>query len=208
MDTTAVVPASDEADANGPGRRERKKLATRAALEEAALRLFAERGYEATTIEDITEAADVSLRTFFRYFASKEDVLLAEQLDDLIRMQQALAAAPDDLPPMGLITEVLRGLALAAEDGHHALLDRIRIIDSAPSLHARQLEHYAAFERAITVEVARRRGVDPDRDLLSVMHGIVGMAAIRSAFAVWVSSDGAEDLTALLDSALSRVHLG
>lgn len=202
---TATQPPPDEP--LPPGRRERKKLATRSALEEAALRLFASRGFEATTIEDITEAADVSLRTFFRYFASKEDVLLAEHAEDLVRMREMLAVASDDLAPMALIAEVLRGLAGAAEDRHDALLARIRVIDSAPSLHARQLENYAGFERAIAEAVARRKGTNPTRDLDAVLCGVVGMAAIRSAITVWVAGDGKEDLTALLESALSRVQL-
>src|SRR5215469_8672515 len=68
-----AVPPPD--DAAAPGRRERKKIETRAALEAAALRLFAERGYEQTTVDDIAEAADVAVRTFFRYFQSKQHVL-------------------------------------------------------------------------------------------------------------------------------------
>ena len=207
MDTTAVVPTPAGSIATTTGRRERKKLATRAALEDAALRLFSARGFDSTTVEDITEAADVSIRTFFRYFASKEDVLLADIVEDLERMRAALAAAPPDLAPMALIAEVLRGLAVAAEDRHDALLARIRVIDSAPTLHARQLENYAGFERAISEEVARRMKTNPDRDLLAVMCGVVGMAAIRSAITVWVASDGKQDLSALLEDALSRVQL-
>ena len=82
-----------------PTRRERKKLETRQALEEAALRLFAERGYEQTTVEDIAEAADVAVRTFFRYFSSKQDVLFGEVVTDrVLRLRNELAARPRTSP--------------------------------------------------------------------------------------------------------------
>ena len=78
-----------------PTRRERKKLETRQALEQAALRLFGERGYEQTTVEDIAEAADVAVRTFFRYFSSKQDVLFGEVVTDRVtRLRVELAARP------------------------------------------------------------------------------------------------------------------
>src|SRR4029450_9819496 len=77
--------------------RERKKARTRRALVEAALRLFAGRGFEATTVADIADAADVSPRTFFSYFPAKEDVLFADAKDRIDRLQDALAKrAPDE----------------------------------------------------------------------------------------------------------------
>src|SRR5690606_40551331 len=78
-----------------PTRRERKKLETRQALEQAALRLFGEKGYDQTTVEDIAEAADVAVRTFFRYFSSKQDVLFGEDVTDLVgRLRSELANRP------------------------------------------------------------------------------------------------------------------
>ena len=76
--------SSLEADRPKPGLRERKKAKTRAAIQEVALRLFERQGYEATTIEQIAEAAEVSPSTFFRYFGSKEDVVVYDALDPIL----------------------------------------------------------------------------------------------------------------------------
>src|SRR5690349_13346270 len=101
MSEVAVAPAE-------LSRRERKKLQTRQALRAAALRLFAERGFDATTIQDITEAADVSPRTFFLHFSSKEDVLVGDAREGVAAFEQALGARPDgEAPFTGVRTALL-----------------------------------------------------------------------------------------------------
>jgi len=92
------------------GRRDRKKDETRQALREAAHRLFAEKGFSRTTIDDITEAADVSRRTFFRYYDSKDDLLRTDVADLLPVMLAALRARPADEPPLAAILGALRTL--------------------------------------------------------------------------------------------------
>src|SRR5690242_18367032 len=96
--TTGVQPCSATA-----GRRERKKQRTREALVDSAFRLFAEKGFEATTVEEIADAVDVSSRTFFRYFASKEDVLLTFQDEQFCAMKAAFAARPADEPMISAV---------------------------------------------------------------------------------------------------------
>src|SRR5207249_11115573 len=89
-----------------PGLRERKKRKTRWAIQEHALRLFAQQGYDATTVEQIAAAADVSPSTFFRYFPTKEDVVIEDEYDALI--VAAMAAAPADLKPLPAIRHGMR----------------------------------------------------------------------------------------------------
>ena len=81
------------------GRRERKKRQTRAALEQAALRLFAEKGYDQTTVEDIADAADVAVRTFFRYFQSKQHILFGDFAHQIAARLAGMLAASRETPP-------------------------------------------------------------------------------------------------------------
>src|SRR5882724_490036 len=101
------------------GRRDRKKDETRQALREAAHRLFAEKGFSRTTIDDIAEAADVSRRTFFRYYDSKDDLLRVDVDDLLPVMVAALRGRPLDEPPLMSILAALR--LLVGPDGPPAL---------------------------------------------------------------------------------------
>ena len=92
------------------GRRERKKHQTREALRDSARRLFAERGFAATTIQQITDDADVSERTFFRYFDSKEDLLLPDLVDLFESVERAIRSRPADEPPLTSILEAILGV--------------------------------------------------------------------------------------------------
>src|SRR5437773_11582051 len=100
-----------------PGLRERRKRLTAAELEAAALRLFGERGFDAVTVDDIAAEADVCRRTFFRYFASKEDVLLSDHPRRLAELRQGLAARPPEEPVLTALRHTL--LELADRDSCH-----------------------------------------------------------------------------------------
>jgi AcrR family transcriptional regulator len=124
-----------------PGLRARKKRQTRAALAGAALRLFAERGYEETTIADIAAAADVSPRTFFSYFPSKEDVLFAEIDDRLEEVAERLARRAPGEAPLETIRRAVADVmqALVAGQGEYDSV-QVRLVLERPAMRARALQ--------------------------------------------------------------------
>lgn len=122
-----------EADTQGEGvgRREANKRATREALQDAASRLFAANGYAQTTVQEIAAAAGVTERTFFRYFASKDELVARRVLDDLPALRAAIVARPPGEPPLGAIHAVLRAtITAAAADPDQP--STLRLFDGGP----------------------------------------------------------------------------
>ena len=184
--------------------RQRKRARTRAALIAVALDLFERQGYEATTIDEIAAAADVSPRTFFRYFATKEEVALGDDLGpEILRL---LVARPTDEPMLESVRRVIiDGLALISEDDRQALLARLKIVYRTPPLRARRWEFQLEMGRITGAIVAERRGLPPD-DLGSRVTAAAAFTAIEVAMDHWQQRDGREDLGAVLDAAIG--HLG
>ncbi|MGW2819884.1 TetR family transcriptional regulator [Streptomyces sp. NPDC001443] len=153
-----------------PGLRERKKQRTREALLRAALDLFTGHGYEQTTVDDITEAVEVSQRTFFRYFAGKEDAAFAVQEMTEAHFVASVAARPSGEAPM----EALRNALLDDWDRLAEAIEAVvpvelyvrmyRTIESTPALLAAHLRRSAETEERIARVLAEREGVDLDTD--------------------------------------------
>ncbi len=191
-----------------PSRRERKKLQTRRSIRDNALRLFADQGFDQTTIQDITDAADVAQRTFFLHFASKEDVLLADSIERGDAFREALAAQPPDASPLesvrGALHALLGGGGLDADE----LMLRARLMEEAPSVLARNLEQYTAFEQLIGADAAARLDQDPYRDTYPVLLGATVMTALRVAISLWYRQGGGGDLAQIVDNALLHLERG
>ncbi|MFB9835286.1 TetR family transcriptional regulator [Actinoallomurus acaciae] len=171
------------------GRRERKKQRTREALVDAAFRLFQEKGFEATTVEEIADEVDVSSRTFFRYFASKEDVVLTFQEEQFVTMLEALSSRPASEPVLTALRNAAVSVIRACEDGQYGFdPDRFgciqQMMESSPAVFGRSLEHGQKKQSEITRIIAERMGVDPADDLRP--HVMAGLAncAFHSAFEV------------------------
>ncbi|MGW6911037.1 TetR family transcriptional regulator [Streptomyces sp. NPDC054940] len=150
--------------------RERKKQRTRDALLRTALELFTTQGYEHTTVDDIAEAVDVSQRTFFRYFAGKEEAALAVQGITVAHFLEAVRERPSHEPPM----EALRQAVLEGWDTLNEVVEAVvpiglylrmyQVIESTPVLLAAHLRHSVEIEEAIAHILAEREGVDVDAD--------------------------------------------
>ena len=185
------------------GRRERKKQQVRDALMEHALRLFDERGFETVTVEDVTEAADVSRTTFFRYFASKEEVLLAWMRDVGDEVAQALRDRPAVEGPVEATREALTSVASVYADDSRpaALVERLR--QESPAVRAAYREKLAYWEEALADALAARTGQDARTDLEPRLLARMAMAAVTSASDTWAARGHADDPTGLLTTALA-----
>lgn len=169
-----------------PGRRERKKQRTREALVDAAFALFSEKGFDATTVEEIADAVDVSSRTFFRYFASKEDVALTFQEEQTRAIVAALAERPADEPIMTALRQAVVGIARACEAGElgfdpERFTCLMTMVSESPALMAGSLEHAQKKQRLVTEVIAERIGLDADTDLRPHVIAAATMCGFQAA---------------------------
>ena len=146
----------DVIGASPPSLRERKKAKTRKALADTATELFAEQGFDHTTVEEIAEACDVSPRTFFRYFSSKEDVLFAVGDQRLRELLDAIASRPSGEPPLRSMREAALSLVPEYTSNRAQLTTRKRIIAETQSLRSRGLERQLGWEDAVTDALGQR----------------------------------------------------
>jgi AcrR family transcriptional regulator len=186
------------------GLRERKKEATRERLTAAALELFRERGFEGATVEMIADRADVSVTTFFRYFPSKEDAVLAKVLE----IQAQVEAALHDRPAGTTVVEELRRiLPEALEHGSPMARNRdaVRAFGCVPELHQRIREHGERICEAVTAEIAKDLRLPPEdltcRVLAAAIYG--ALDASRSA---WADGAGGESYQECLAQTLDIVE--
>lgn len=190
--------------------RERKKARTRHAIEACALELFASKGYEATTIEAITAECDISPRTFFRYFSSKDDILLGGSDARLTRLTQLLKARPAEESPLRALREAVVAVTALYEDDRENILLRHRVFERNPSVAARGLEAQVAWEQAVVNALDQRHGAISflyDRLELRLIAA-AGMAALRAAVDVWQEDGGKGALSDLVALAFDRLALG
>ncbi|GAA2153905.1 TetR family transcriptional regulator [Kitasatospora kazusensis] len=192
-----------------PGLRERKKQRTRDALVESAHRLFLEQGYARTTVDEIAAAVDVSQRTFFRYFANKDEValaILADAEDHFVANLRERPAAENPLQALRhAIVRTWRELG-GSPDGRPssitAALELIQLIESTPTLLAAHLRRITEQEQIVAGILAEREGLDPAVDLRPRVMAAVFGGVLRSAHLSWsaeVESSGSEGMINLIE---------
>jgi AcrR family transcriptional regulator len=192
---------------NRPGLRERKKIETLHRLQEEALRLFDEHGYDATTIEQIAEAAGVSPSTFYRYFPTKEDVVVQDEYDPLIVNVFENQSADD--APLDALREVLRVLFAEFTDADiERVRRRVRMIFAVPALRAKQVQQTTATEELLARMVAERTGRSPGE--LEVRHfTALIVTSWTVAISAWAETEGGkDDLAATMDRCLAHLEAG
>jgi AcrR family transcriptional regulator len=213
--TGTVHTGTEAAQAPPVSLRERKKHATRRALRRIALDLVAERGFAHVTVDDIAAAADVSPRTFFNYFPSKEAALFGMDPERVAVLRAEVVAVSPGEPALSalraVMTDVAEGITeeLAALGGDMAdWLARMKTARTDPHLRAAHTAQMALMERAVAEGLAERLGVDPERDPYPGMLAAVGVATVRSGVIFWCNSGGAVPLDQYVDLAFRALKDG
>ncbi|MDX3764930.1 MULTISPECIES: TetR/AcrR family transcriptional regulator [unclassified Streptomyces] len=189
-----------------PGLRERKKLKTRTAIRRSTYRLIAEQGYDATTIEQIAEAAEVSPSTVFRYFATKEDIALTDEYNPLLEAETR--KRPADEPPLQsmrfVVTEALATLLATEEE---ELRRRTRLMVEVPAIRARMSETMSDTAKVLARVLADRSGRGADDLEVRVFVAAV-LGALREVTLYWGEHGQKGDLIAMVDQALDTLEGG
>jgi AcrR family transcriptional regulator len=190
-------------DTARPGLRERKKAKTRASIQAHALRLFAKQGYHATTVEQIADAAEVSPSTFFRYFPTKEDVVLYDQFDP--QLIAAFLAQPAELGPVTAVRRAMRQVFEQAPSEETAReYQRHELARAVPELRARMLDGFVSGLKLFSDALAERTGRASDDIPVRTLAG----AIIGVGLAAMLTGDGPEEFFERFDAHLAELEAG
>ncbi|MFI9229122.1 TetR/AcrR family transcriptional regulator [Streptomyces rimosus] len=188
------------------GLRERKKIQTRQAIRRAAYRLFEEQGYDATPVDRIAEAADVSPSTVFRYFPTKEDIVLTDEYDPML--EAGLRARPSDEPMIESLRHVtVEALRRITVEERTELVQRARLMREVPAIRGRMAENTARDTDMISAVLAERSGRPADGLEIRVIAAAL-LAALQEALMRWVADGQRDDLEELIDRAMDVLARG
>jgi AcrR family transcriptional regulator len=175
--------------ADAPGLRARKRRETRERLTRAAMALFLERGFEATTLDDIAAAADISRRSFFHYFESKEDVVFAWQEESTAALIAAVAARPASESMLSAAENAISAMVRQLEPGEAIAMARLK--RDNPALQARDQVKYEKLERALAEALGKRAGHKSEK-LGARLVAMIATGAMRIGGELW-AAEGARE---------------
>jgi len=186
--------------------RDRKKDRTRRAIQSAGLLLFAQKGFQATTIEEIAAAADVAPRTLFRYFPTKEEIVFWPAYRPLLA--EFIAARPGDEPAVAALCHaVVDALSAFYDQDRERVLERLKLAFRTPALHPRLRQEQAISAFAMAKVLAGRLHMSAENLEIRAIAAAVA-AALWVAVEEWQATDGGADLRTLIDRALTTVLAG
>ena len=190
------------------GLRERKKVATRQALHDAAVRLATEHGLDRITVEAIADDAGVSRRTFSNYFGSKEEALMYGDFQRVQRLIASVRARPAGERPWTALT------AAAAEFNRHLgdldpqMVARGRLVRTHPTLLAAQVQTFAAVERELAAEISARLTEPDPRGIRARMTAATFLVALRVSLNMWLDGPEGANLWGIAEEALATAGQG
>jgi AcrR family transcriptional regulator len=190
------------------GRRERKKLETHRALSTAARELALAKGLDGVTVEEIADAADVSVRTFFNYFSCKEEALVGIDPGVLEELEEALRERPEGERPLEALRAVLVSGVGGVEGAVRRWSLRTELVGRHPALLPRHLAALAEIEAALVAALAERLRTDPARDAFPAVAVAAAMGVMRAAVAWWEDNGRPGSLESAVEAAFSRLAAG
>jgi AcrR family transcriptional regulator len=185
---------------------ERKREAVRAHLAEAALQLLTDRDFDSVTVDEIAAAAGISRRTFFRYFSSKEEVILGflERMGDRLR-EKIISRAPEEAPLAAVHAAIRPQIAEYAADADRALA-LVRLLQMSPSLRARELESRQRLREKVAEAIGCRLGLDHRVDMRPRLLAGIALVPFDVAITMWLDGRSGEDVHAILDEAIASLN--
>ncbi|MDX3452852.1 TetR family transcriptional regulator [Streptomyces sp. ME02-8801-2C] len=190
-----------------PGLRERMRATVRAEVTEVALRLFTDQGFGRTTADQIAAEAGLSRASLFRYFGTKEDIVLVGLEGNGQQVTEALAARPDEERPWVALRRAFDVLVRVNKESPERALSLLSLLHETPSLRARHLEKQLTWQEQMVPEIARRLDVRPERpeDPRAAALVAAALACLDAAARGWVASEGTVPLADLLDQAMGAL---
>ena len=187
---------------NKISRRERKKQKTKTALQETAWELFQKKGYDETTIEDITEAIDVSRRTFFRYFDSKEAVLFGDWRENLEKLTKIYKDRPEDEHPLISLKEIMTAHMknIEKDKKRYLFLKKLAANSEKVGEYENNVIH-PAIKEFVAEKIAEKLNINPEEDMRPYIYAGLGMTAMEVSKKIWVEKDGNCSLEELIKKA-------